>query len=276
MKQPKIIIGAPDALTAHLCRTELKANYIWASSLILSALAGKKDDGIEDISQLQSYIASLVKGGEQVIVDFDIAGRDMTEVNKNLLILSELRVAGVSIEDEGYPKINAMLGAKRTLIDPRFMAQKLAAARHSLGDDALVIGRIHSYIAGESVEKAQERVNVYERAGANAICVHYTGPNWSNYLQYLHQLRINAQKVLILPKVEKVPKELLNEPWDYVIWPNQIYRLMLKGVEALNHRADNKDWRSWQWPGLSSTVNVFSLVETINKQNDAKRKHGAK
>src|SRR3989344_4541797 len=79
--------------------------------------------------------------------------------------IKKLRLGGVCIEDEGWPKVNAMLESpSRKLISPEKMAQKIIMTKKILKSGTLVIARSHSLIAKESLVDLQNRIDNYTRA----------------------------------------------------------------------------------------------------------------
>ena len=77
--KPKIILGAVDAITAYLC-SKAGADYIWASSFVMSTMAGLQDKGMVNIKYFLPLIKSLIKGSIcPVILDFDVGGRNFFE-----------------------------------------------------------------------------------------------------------------------------------------------------------------------------------------------------
>lgn len=127
----KLIIGAPDAITARLCCEELDADHIWASSFIMSSVLGLKDEGMVNIKDFLPLLKGIIKGvTKSVVLDFDVGGKDISEFESNLVLLKPLGLAGICIEDESWPKRNAMLsGAERRLMPPSRMVEKINKAK---------------------------------------------------------------------------------------------------------------------------------------------------
>lgn len=228
-----LVIGASDAITAHIYSRHRGVDFIWASSFIMSAMLGLKDDGVIRTEIFSPLIKALVTASAcPVILDFDVGGKDIPQYRRNLHLINQLNIGGICIEDESWPKINAMLkNEKRRLISPSFMSKKIRMAKRILGTDSLVIARTHSFIISESDQKCQKRIDEYQKAGADALCIHYTGDDWLSYLKKIDALKINTPLFLILSRRDTLPRVLLSRPeFQYILYPNQLYRTMVYGI----------------------------------------------
>lgn len=258
MESKKLVLGAIDATTARICK-QLGADYIWASSLVSSAMVGRKDDGIFDARVLSSFINSLKEGFDSIIVDFDIGGRDLNELKMNAKAMKDLGVKGVCIEDENYPKLNAMLVSdKPRLIESDKMAQKISIFKEELNGSAMVIARTHSLIDSESKEQLQARVYKYIEAGADILVIHYTQSDWKFYSQTIKSIDCNKPIMLILSKENRVPIEIMElDKIKYINFPNQIYRKMIYSMINLNRKniLSGKNWEN-----LISINELFKLI----------------
>ena len=258
----KIILGASDAVIGNYC-SKLGADYVWASSFIMSAMLGKKDDGIIDIEYFLPIIKAIIIGSfVPVILDFDIGGRDIPEYKKNLNLIKKINLGGVCMEDESWPKFNAMIKAKsRKLISPKKMAEKIAIARYYLGKKIIIVARTHSFIVGENLAKIQERIGEYTSAGADIICVHNTNYSWGNYQKMLRKLKVDRPLLIIVSRKKSLPKFIYNNrKIGYILYPNQLYRIMLYPVSRMG------DYNPLQ----INMIGVNDIFNSIKKINDKK------
>lgn len=268
IKEKKIVVGVTDALTARICSADMKISYVWASSLVMSAMLGLKDDGVINLNYFLQLIQAIVKGSKcPVILDFDIGGRTIIEFQKNLKLLSRLGLGGLCIEDEGWPKVNAMLAdPNRKLAKLAVMAKKIRLARKTLGKKTLIIARTHSLISGEGKVTLQKRISAYEDAGASAICVHYTGKEWGMYCATVNALIINRPLFVILSKQNTYPAEIKQMPQcEYVLFPNQIYRTMLKSVIAFTQAQKTALTPDFEKSKLITTNELFDTTNVVTK-----------
>ncbi len=273
--KPKIIFGAVDAITAYLC-SKAGADYIWVSSFVISTMAGLRDKGMVNIKYFLPLIKSLIKGSIcPVILDFDVGGRNFFEYRSQINLLKNLPLRGICIEDEGWQKVNAMLKSPtRHLIPPKKMALKIKIAKEILDSKWLIIARTHSLIKKEAFIKLQHRINVYQNAGADIICIHYTEPSFDFYQKILRRLSFQ-RPLLFIASSFTPPLELFkNFNVKYILFPNQIYRMMLYPVFSFTNRNKSlenllKSFKNVKQ--LIGTKKVFKIIEDINK-NSANRR----
>ncbi len=263
------MVGITDALTAYLCSVNMRVSYVWASSLVMSAMLGLKDNGVVNLARFLSLIKAIVKGAQcPVILDFDIGGRTIIEFQKNLKLLSRLGLGGVCIEDEGWPKINAMLTDQtRKLAKLSLMTKKIQFAHKVLGAKTfIIIARTHSLINGESNAMLQKRISAYEDAGASAICIHYTGNEWSAYRATINGLIIKKPLFVILSKQNIYPTEIKQmHQCEYILFPNQIYRTMLKSVTVFTQTQKTTPVLNFKKADLITTNELFETINAITK-----------
>jgi len=258
----KIILGASDAIVGSYC-SKLGASYVWASSFIMSAMLGKKDDGIINVEYFLPIIKAIIIGSSvPVILDFDIGGRNISEYKKNLNLIEKINLGGICMEDESWPKFNAMIKTKsRRLISPEKMAEKITIARSYLNKKIMIIARTHSFIAGENLSKIQGRIGKYANAGADIICIHNTGRSWENYQRMLKKLEISKPLLIIISRKKSLPKFIYNHrKIEYILYPNQLYRMMLYPISRMKNYV----------PLQINTVKVDNIFNLINKINEKK------
>lgn len=261
---PKLILGAPDAIIARFCCDHLGADYIWASSFVISSMLGMPDEGMNNISNFLPLLKGIVLGSTNpVILDFDIGGKDLAEFQKNLESLASLKLGGVCIEDEGWPKKNAMFsGLKRNLASSSLMVEKIKMAKSLIGSGVLVIARTHSLIAEEPIDDLQKRIREYQDAGADILCVHYTKNDWEWYKKVMDNLDIKIPLLLILSNFSFLPKSLSD--FDYILFPNQIYRIMLYSILNKLGGESNQKVLDFSKHEMVETKVLFNIIENIN------------
>ena len=259
----KLILGAPDAITARFCCERLGAQYIWASSFVMSSMLGLRDEGMINIDNFISLLKGIVSGATKpVLLDFDVGGKSIDEFRRNLESLQSLKLGGVCIEDENWPKKNAMLsGAQRTLASSLLMTEKIKMAKRLMGPDSLVVARTHSLIAKESVSALQNRVKNYQAAGADVLCVHYTDNDWKWYKRRIDGLSVKIPLLLILSNFNFSPKSLPD--FDYVLFPNQVYRIMLYPILNKLESVAPGRMLSFRKCEIIETKALFGIVEDI-------------
>jgi len=273
--KPKIILGAVDFITAYLC-SKASADYIWASSFIMSAMAGLQDKGMVNIKYFLPLITSLIKGSTcPVILDFDVGGRNLSEYRSQVNFLKNLPLGGICIEDEKWPKVNAMLKSPvRHLVSPEKMALKIKIARETLDSKQLIIARTHSLIKKEPFIRLQHRIDIYQNAGADVICVHYTEPHFDFYQEILRKISFRRPLLFILSSFVPPLELFRNFNVKYILFPNQIYRMMLYPVFhfiSRNRSLENLVKSFKNKKELISTKEIFKITEDINKSSTNKK-----
>lgn len=265
-----LVLGAPDAITARLS-WKAGADYIWASSFVLSNLLGIKDDGMISIKPHLPLIKGLIKASPApVVLDIDIMGRDMDECYTQLNIVKEMPLAGICIEDEPWPKLNAMLNPpSKKLISIRRMTSKISTAKKVLNSNCLTIARTHSLLVDESYSLLQKRIDDYTKAGADIICIHYIKDHWDFYQKTVSKLNITQPLMVIFSKRNSLPECLDYSKIRFIVFPNQIYRTMLypisefcdnKQKEPQDYSINFKEWR------MVDVKYLFRLSDEINKK----------
>ena len=94
------------------------------------------------------------------------------------------------VEDKCGQKHNSLYGSARVqlLEDPRIFAQKLSDAK-AHAPEILLFARLESLIAGQSMEDALERANIYAKAGADGIVIHSLDKTGEQVLEFCHRCR---------------------------------------------------------------------------------------
>lgn len=261
-----LILGAADAITARLAWSR-NADYIWASSFVLSSSLGFKDEGIINISDYLPLLRGLIRASSApVILDMDIIGRDKKECLKQLNLLKELPLGGVCIEDEGWPKFNAMLASDlRKLISIEKMSEKISIAKKVLHPKCMVIARTHSFLINEPQHLLQKRIDSYTDAGADIICIHYVGKDWKLYKETISKLKIKRPLMVIFSKSMALPRDLDYTKIRYVLFPNQLYRMMLYPVTKFCTNHNKKKLINFEKEKLVDVDYIFKLANEINE-----------
>jgi len=269
MTKLNFIVGAVDAITSRIS-CQMGADYIWASGFVMSCMLGEEDNGVADLEGRIPLIRSIIRGATRpVILDFDTGGCDAIERRARLRLLAGLPLGGVCIEDETYPKTNALLQYKdRNLVSMEEMASRIADARSLLDPKCLVIARTHSLIVGEPLSLLQERMNIYENAGSDIICIHYIGNSWEPLQEALRKVHSQCP-IMIIPTTFDVPLNLLHELGvRFVLFPNQIYRQML--LPIFSSDSSDRFYESLVTKtGLLAVKEIFNLAGDINSETIA-------
>ncbi|WP_338672590.1 isocitrate lyase/phosphoenolpyruvate mutase family protein [Streptomyces sp. SCSIO 30461] len=170
---PLLAIGAVNALAAHVA-AEAGFDALWVSGLEVSAASGLPDANVLGPRDLADVVASLGRVTDlPVIVDIDNAGGSVRTAERFAYDLLRTGAAAVCIEDSAYPKCNSFAAHRaQALADRDLLCEQVERVRKVVGDDLMVVARTEALIAGEDLDMAISRAEVYSAAGADAVLIH--------------------------------------------------------------------------------------------------------
>jgi len=230
-------VGAGDALSAKLIE-QAGFDFVWASSLCISALYAVPDANLISMSQYCEAARSM----NEVVSIPVIADCDTGYGNANNLIYAvkkfeEAGVVGISIEDKKFPKDNSLLeGGRQDLVPIEEFVGKIKAAKdHQKNEEFIVIARVEALIAGWGQAEAMKRSVRYAEAGADCILIHSKSRTPDEILESVRNWDQSVPLVLVptnypsltLRAVEELRKVKL------FIYANQPMRAAVKAQEAL-------------------------------------------
>ena len=203
--------GAWDALSAGLGE---RAGFdaLWASGLAISAANGVSDSGIVGAAEVIAA-ADIVNraSGLPVVVDGDSGFGDVNALVRTIRLCEARGLAGLSIEDQAFPKRNSFHGEQR-LADPDEFAVKIESAKAALRDDAfVVIARVQSLIAGTGQADALWRAELYADAGADAILIHSRGRTPDEVLEFARAWRRRGRDTPLIAVPTSYPQVTVDE-----------------------------------------------------------------
>ncbi|WP_397539012.1 isocitrate lyase/phosphoenolpyruvate mutase family protein [Rummeliibacillus pycnus] len=168
------VAGAHDGLSAKIAENK-GFDAIWASGLGISAVETVPDASILSMQEFLNAAISMNQATDiPVIADCDSGFGNIPNVVHMVKKYESAGIAGVCIEDKVFPKLNSFLGGnQQRLISVEEFTSKIRAAKGTQIDpNFVVIARVESLIAGESMEDALYRASCYLDAGADAILIH--------------------------------------------------------------------------------------------------------
>ncbi|MBE6464484.1 MAG: phosphoenolpyruvate mutase [Eggerthellaceae bacterium] len=175
---------------------------MWVSSLCDSTFKGKPDIELVDFTSRVRTIEEIMEvTTKPIILDGDTGGK--TEwFSHNVRTLERLGVSAVIIEDKTGLKQNSLFGTevKQTQDDPHAFAAKIAAGKRAQRTrDFMIFARIESLIAGQSMEDALSRADIYlEEGGADGIMIHSKEKDGSEILEFMRLFREKWPEVPII------------------------------------------------------------------------------
>ncbi len=210
---------------------------MWISSLCNAAWQGKPDNEVVDFSDRLRTIENILEvTTKPVIVDGDTGGKT-EHFLYHVRTLERLGVSAIIIEDKKGLKQNSLLGnsSLHMLEDKEVFADKIRMGKAALQtSDFMIIARIESFIAGNTMEDALDRAECYVDAGADAIMIHSCKSDGKEIMQFLHAFRKKHAQipVVLIPTTYCTYKEdeLFENGADVVIYANHLLRCAYKSM----------------------------------------------
>lgn len=240
---------------------------IWESSFTDSASKGKPDTEIVDFtSRIQTIEQILEVTTKPLIVDGDTGG-PMNHFAFIVKTLERLGVSAVIIEDKIFPKQNSLLReAIHIQENPKIFCQKIEAGKRAqITDDFMIIARIESLIAGQSIADALKRAKMYIDSGADGIMIHSKKKNPKEMLDFCkryRKLKYRVPLVAVPTSYNSITEDELEAvAVSIVIYANHLlrssYAVMKKVAEAILVEGRAKGVEEFCFP----IENLFEAIE---------------
>ena len=256
---------------------------LWVSSLTDSAAKAHPDTEVIDTSSRLLTIQEILQvTNKPIIVDGDTGG-EPTQFEYFCSKLENLGVSAVVIEDKQHPKRNSLeADVAHILEDPHVFATKINRAKAiCLSDDFMIITRIESFIAGEGLEDAIYRAEIYLDSQADGILIHSSQKTPEQVYAFMEAYQqLCARKgiykpVLCVPTTyhQVTDEELFEKGFNIVIYANHLLRAAHKAMRDVT-RSILTHKRSYE---ASDTIaSVKDIMEEVGffdvKIKDAKHK----
>lgn len=171
LAQPGLVMapGVSDALMARLvAKHGFQAVYMTGAGTSAVRL-GMPDVGLMTLGEMADNAQHIAEAsGLPLIADADDGYGGVLNVQRTVRSYERAGVAAIHIEDQQWPKRCGHLSGK-TLVAPEEMAAKVRAAIDARTDPDFVIIARTDALAVEGFDRALERAQAYEAAGADMI-----------------------------------------------------------------------------------------------------------
>jgi len=167
---PLVAPGVYDGLSAAMAR---RAGFaaLYASGGAIARSMGLPDLGLVAMSEMAQRLAQIVEAtGVPVLADADTGHGTALHVRRTVRSFEAAGIAGLHIEDQGFPKRCGHLAGK-SLAPVAEMVGKIEAAVEARRDADFLIAARSDAIAVEGFEAAMERAAAYKAAGADVLFV---------------------------------------------------------------------------------------------------------
>ena len=239
---------------------------IWESSLTDSASKGLPDTELVTMdSRLHTICEILDVTTKPMIVDMDTGGQ-AGHFSYWVQKLEGVGVSAIIIEDKAFPKKNSLdTSAKHILEDVDIFAKKIKfGVSAKKNKDFMIIARLESLIAKQSMEHALLRAEAFIKAGVDGIMIHSKSQvNAGEVIEFAKRFRKMSKLPLVcVPTTYNnvFDKELEKVGFNIVIHANHLLRASLTAMKRVASQIE-KDGRSINASKRISTVkNIFKIT----------------
>jgi phosphoenolpyruvate phosphomutase len=271
------VLGVSDGLTARIAH-RAGASALWASGLAISVAHGVPDASILTMSEfLDAGRVIDTATPLPVIADCDAGFGDIHSVVRTIREYEKAGIAAVCLEDAEHPKRNSFWGSEHALVPAEQFAAKIHLAKSVQQSKAfMVIARLESFVAGESLEDALKRGMMYAQSGADLILVHSKSKDGADVFSFAEAWRAagNPRPLVAVPTTyPTIPHETFAEAgFRIVIWANQITRAAVSAMEAAAQiLIDNRGSASIE-AEIASVSDLFELC-SFNKVSEIEQRY---
>ena len=173
VQAPEILVapGVVDGIGARLvAKAGFDAIYMTGAGTTASRL-GMPDVGLLTMTEMADNAGRIADAsGLPLVADADTGYGGPVNVRRTVQAYERAGVAGLHIEDQGWPKRCGHLAGKSVIPTAEMVAKIKAACDARIDPDFQIIARCDA-IAVEGWEPAIERVEAYEEAGADILFV---------------------------------------------------------------------------------------------------------
>lgn len=268
--------GVHDALSA-LVAERCGFDALWASGLGIAASHGVPDANILTLGEVRDATRLIVgASGLPVIADCDTGFGEVRNLRRTIAEFEHAGVAAVCIEDKLYPKRNSFGPSReQKLIDPYEFATKIRAAKDTQRSaDFMVVARLESLIAGESVDAALARAELYVAAGADALVVHSKAKTPVQVIDFAAVWRGQGQQtpLIAIPTTynEVTTPELEQAGFSMAIYANQSLRAAVGAMEETMRKIVEHGSSQPVESEIPSVASIFELTgeEEISRYDE--------
>lgn len=249
---------------------------LWLGSLAAAVVRGQRDDGSLSFEDRLAQIAPMAAWSSKPAIFDAECGRGLKSLQELTRSLDALNVAAVCIEDKTGVKVNSHdRGAHQLMAETAEMTSRIDMVRLSRRvDGVLVIARLESLIAAESVEKMVVRALAYESAGADALLVNQRGDKNSALAKFSKKYREAGGGLplgCILTNLGPNAEELLGEySYTFFIYANQLVRAATCAMYACAEAILAEKTATPRSPAIASVEYLLHLVDSVAPPSFAK------
>ncbi|MFH4398998.1 phosphoenolpyruvate mutase [Vibrio diabolicus] len=270
-----LILEAHSGLSAKVVE-ETGYPAIWASGLSISSLLGLRDCNEASWGQIVSVAESIYDSVDiPVFFDGDSGFGNFNNVRHIVKRLSHYGIAGISLEDKLFPKMNSFIGGEHELTPINEFTGKIKAAQDSKScEDFVVVARTESLISGMDVDASLERAHKYYEAGADAIFIHSKKHDGKEIIEFARKWDRRCPLVVAPTTYTGMQINTLEDAGVSVyICANHLMRASLHNMKNIANQIKNQQSIHHLDSQISSLDDVFSLLN-YEELDTAENKYG--
>jgi phosphoenolpyruvate phosphomutase len=248
---------------------------IWASSLTMAASLGLRDCNEASWTQILDILEYMSDACQRpILMDGDTGYGNFNNVRRLVKKLGTRGVAGVCIEDKGFPKTNSLLDNSPTaLADTEEFCGRIRAAKdHQPNAQFAVVARTEAFICGQTVAEALHRAYAYRDAGADAILVHSRRETADDIGEFMQEWD-KSRPILIAPTTYyKTPtSQFLAWGISTVIWANHSLRSAIHAMQETCRQLVREQYAAQVCARVAPVSEIFRLQGMEELQAAEKR-----
>jgi phosphoenolpyruvate mutase len=258
-----MILEAHNGLSAKIVE-QAGFSAIWASGLSISAALGLRDCNEASWSQVLDVVEFMNDSVDiPVLFDGDSGFGNYNNVRHVVKKLSRYGVAGISLEDKLFPKLNSFIKGSQSLTPIDEFVGKLKAARDAAAHyDFSIIARTEALIAGLGVDEAFKRAQAYHEAGANAIFIHSKQSCGSEIIEFAKRWEKRCPLVVAPTTYTDMPVEVLEQAGVSIyICANHLMRASIASMQAVAKQIKQQNSIANLDDDIASLSTVFDLLD---------------
>ena len=265
--------GAFDAMSAKL--VEINGfDAVWAGSFAISATHAMPDASIMTMTEFLQVAKKMVDACDiPIIADCDTGFGGPSNVTHLVKQYENAGVAGISIEDQVFPKQNSLLenGKQQLLSEKDFVAKIIAAKEAKKDDNFIIIARTEALIVKRGMDEAIKRANAYEIAGADAILIHSKKDTPDEIFEFCNLWEGKIPLVVVPTTYGSVKiNDLIDHNIKMVIYANQTLRIAHKSMSRLLNKLKNAQSMDDVNEEISSMDEIFELQKMFDIKSQEK------
>ncbi len=274
LAQPTIAraIGAHDALGATI-GDQAGFDAIWSSGLEISTSHGVPDANILTMTEFLDAAAAMARSASiPIVADCDTGFGNSNNVIHMVRSFEAAGVAGVSIEDKLFPKVNSFVPGRQELAPvAEFVGKIMAAKNAQRSDDFVVIARVEALVAGHGIEEALRRGRAYADAGADAVLIHSKSKTPDEILEFVRRWEARAPLVVVPTTYHQISAEELEAVGiALLIYANHGLRASIRAMQETYSRILQTGSTSAVESDIASMTEVFELQGMPQMKADEK------